>query len=234
MSHIIFGPINSRRLGISLGVNLVPAKTCTLDCVYCEAGATTLLTLCPKPFYHGEEVISELERFFQKKTKLDYITFSGLGEPTLNSEIGQIINYIKKNWKQYKLCLITNSTLLVDENLFLCDLIMPSLDAVSNDVFQKINRPHCELKPEQMIQNLIEFRKKFRNQMWLEIFIIEGINDTESELILLKSACEKIKPDKIQINSLDRSGVLEWVRKVSPKRLQEIKEFFSPLTAEIV
>ena len=233
MSDIIFGPINSRRLGTSLGVNLTPFKTCTLDCVYCEAGATTDLTMLRKPFYTCKQVITELADHLKDKPKLDYITFSGLGEPTLNSDIGEIIKIIKDSWGEYKLCLITNSTLLSDD-LSACDLIMPSLDAVSDDVFQKINRPHNNLKPNEMIDSLITFRKKFKNQMWLEIFFIEGINDTEKELILLKTACEKIAPDKIQINSLDRPGIFSWVKKVPPKRLSVIQDYFKPLNTVIV
>ena len=233
MSNIVFGPLNSRRLGISLGVNLIPFKTCSLDCVYCEAGATTDLTLRREPFYSCEQVIAELSEFLKNKPKLDFITFSGLGEPTLNSDIGKIIKKIKSDWSEYKLCLITNSTALEDE-LLLCDLIMPSLDAVSDEVFQKINRPHTALKPNEMIESLIKFRQKFKNQMWLEIFFLEGVNDTESELALLKTACEKINPDKIQINSLDRPGVVNWVKKVSPERQKIIQDYFKPLNAVII
>ena len=233
MSNIIFGPLNSRRLGTSLGVNLIPYKTCTLDCVYCEAGATTDLTMDKKPFYSCDQVITELSDFLSDKPKLDYITFSGLGEPTLNSDIGDIIKTIKSKWSEYKLCLITNSTLLNDD-LLSCDLIMPSLDAVSDEAFQKINRPHHDLKPYEMIESLTSFRKRFKNQMWLEIFFLEGINDTNTELTQLKKACEKINPDKIQINSLDRPGLFNWVKKVPQNRLKEIQDYFKPLNAVIV
>jgi len=238
MPSILVGPIHSRRLGRSLGINLFPDKICSLDCVYCEAGKTANLTTERKPYTPTDVVIAELSRFLQASPKLDYITFSGIGEPVLHSGIGEIIRYIKQNWPQYKLCLITNSTLLTDEGLHddlaLCDLTMPSLDAVSDDVFQKIDRPFRDLRTSDIIDGLTRFRKKSVNQMWLEIFFIEGLNDTADELALLKQACEKISPDKIQINSLDRRGLFDWVKKMPEKRLHEIKDFFKPLIAEIV
>jgi wyosine [tRNA(Phe)-imidazoG37] synthetase (radical SAM superfamily) len=174
----------------------------------------------------------------EKYPYIDYITICGIGEPTLNTDIGSIIRQIKDLYPYYKLALITNSTTLHDldlcEAILLCDLIMPSLDAASQKVFEKINRPHKDLQISQIIESLIAFRQKFKNQLWLEIFFLENINDTENELKLLKEACLKIKPDLIQINSLDRNGLFDWVKKMPQKRLQEIKAFFEPLQAVIV
>ena len=234
----IFGPIRSRRLGVSLGINLLPEKICSLDCVYCEAGKTELLTTERKAYTRTYEIFKELTDVLKTKPKLDYITFSGIGEPTLHSDIGEFVKFLKINHHEYKVCLITNSTMFVNENihhdLAFCDLIMPSLDAVSDEIFHKIDRPHKDIKAIDVVEGLITFRKKYKNQMWLEIFFLEGINDAQSELALLKQACEKIKPDKIQINSLDRAGTEDWVKKVSESRLLEIKEYFKPLVAEIV
>jgi len=237
MKYIV-GPLHSRRLGISLGVYIIPQKVCSLDCYYCEAGATTNLTLHRQSFYDAQAVLQELSDFLKGEPTLDYITFSGLGEPTLNSDIGYIISEIKARWPQYKLCLITNSTLLSDETLrgevALCDVIIPSLDAVSEEAFHAINRPFATLKAADIVNSLIALRGVFANQMWLEIFFIEGINDTVSELTLLKEACLQIQPDIIHLNSLDRHGTADWVKKMPLQRLQEIKEFFKPLRGEIV
>ena len=234
----VFGPIRSRRLGRSLGINLFSDKICSLDCVYCEAGKTEILTLERKQYSPTDVILEELSNILNKKPAIDFITFSGIGEPTLHSEIGDIISFIKTNWSEYKLCLITNSTTLIDESihndLLSCDLIMPSLDAVSDDVFQRIDKPFQTLKISDIIDGLVSFREKFNNSMWLEIFFLEGLNDTVQEIDLLKTACERIKPDKIQINSLDRAGVEGWVKKMSLSRLQEIKEYFKPMSVEIV
>ena len=234
----LFGPVNSRRLGLSLGIDLVPYKVCTLDCVYCEVGKTTDLTLTRDAYFSLDEIIAELSIFLAKAPKIDFITFSGAGEPTLNSEMGEIIRVIKNKWPYYRLALITNSTLLSEpsmiKDLLPCDLILPSLDAVSIEAFKKINRPHQNLIPEIMIESLIELRRQFRNQIWLEIFFLEGINDNPSELRLLKDACEKINPDRIQINALDRPGAVDWVKKVSDEKLLEILDFFKPLPAELI
>lgn len=234
----LFGPIISRRLGLSLGVDLVPYKVCSLDCVYCEVGETTDLVIDRKAFIDTQEIIKELSDFLPKHPKIDFITFSGAGEPCLNSNIEEVIYEIKRLWPQYHLALITNSTFMYDkklcEALLNCDLILPSLDAVSREAFEKINRPHRDLDPQIMIDSLVEFRKIYKGQIWLEIFFLEGINDTEYELFLLKKACERIQPDRIQINALDRPGAVDWVKKVSDERLMQILEFFKPLPVEIV
>jgi wyosine [tRNA(Phe)-imidazoG37] synthetase (radical SAM superfamily) len=235
----IFGPIQSRRLGVSLGIDIVPSKTCSFDCVYCEAGRTTKLTLKRKPYFICEEVINELTDFLkQYKGHIDYITFSGKGEPTLNSEIGKMIIEIKEKFPKYKLCLITNTTVLYMDNLLNdilpCDLIMPSLDAISYKSFNAINRPHPKIKPEMMINSLIQLRRIYKNQYWLEIFFIEGVNDTEREISLFRDACMRTKPDKVLINSLDRHGVETWVKKMSQERLEYIKDFLKDYNPVIV
>jgi len=234
----VYGPLKSRRLGNSLGVNLVPYKSCTLNCIYCEAGATTNLTIERQKYISIDLILGELKEKIREHQHIDYITLCGTGEPTLNLEIGQIIQKIKTHWPQYRLCLITNSTLLIDENLHQdllpCDLIIPSLDAVSEPIFQTISRPHPQLMIKEIIEGLINFRQKFKNQIWLEIFFIEGINDTPAELALFKETCLRINPDLLQINSLDRNGTLDWVAKLPIQRLQEIQDYFFPFPTMII
>ncbi|MBT3168448.1 MAG: radical SAM protein [Candidatus Cloacimonetes bacterium] len=238
MAKYLFGPVFSRRLGISLGVDLVPHKVCSLNCIYCEAKATSNLTLQRKEYVSFSKIIAELTEFLKTNPPLDFITFSGAGEPLLNNKISEIIAFLKTNFPQYKLALITNSTLLSDENIRNeiknIDLLLPSLDAVSSDVFKKINRPNCQLEITKIIDGLIEFRKIFRGKIWLEIFLIEGLNDSENELKLLKNAIQKIKPDEIQLNSLDRPGTLSWVKPLSIEKLENIVAFFKPLSVGII
>ena len=158
MYNYLFGPVPSRRLGISLGVDLVPHKTCSLNCIYCECGRTTNLTIERKAYVPTETVLAELKTFLEPKPKLDYITFSGAGEPTLHSGIGEIVKFLKTNFPNYKIALLTNGTLFYQPELIKevksIDLILPSLDAASDLVFRKLNRPFPKLHIETMIEEL--------------------------------------------------------------------------------
>lgn len=234
----LFGPVPSRRLGLSLGVDLVPMKTCSLNCVYCECGRTTNLTIERKAYVNTNKVIEELKDYLTKSPEIDYITFSGSGEPTLCSGIGKIISFIKNNFSQYKLALLTNSTLLndptVQQDILNVDVILPSLDAVSEDIFKKINRPCNEIKSKDIINGLINFRNIFKGKILLEVFILPGINDHDEEIKLFKESLSLIKPDLIQLNSLDRPGTESWVTKSKEENLIKIKEYFDPLPVEII
>ena len=234
----LFGPVPSRRLGISLGVDLVPHKVCSLDCIYCEVGKTTNCTIERKEYVPINEVLNELDDYLKQKPNLDFITFSGAGEPTLNSGIGKVISFIKEKYPQYKLALLTNSTLLYDENLrkeiINIDLILPSLDAASEDIFERLNRPYPKVEIEKVIEGLLSFKKEFKGKMWLELFIVPGLNDTEKELSLLKNTILKINPEKVQLNTLDRPGTEPEVKAVLKEKLEEIAEFLKPLFVEII
>ena len=234
----LFGPVPSRRLGISLGVDLVPHKVCSLNCIYCEVGRTTNLTIERKEYIPLNDILTELKDYLNNKPELDYITFSGAGEPLLHNGIGKIITFIKEYYPQYKLALLTNSTLLYDENvrkdILGIDLLLPSLDAVSKKVFKKLNRPNSKLDNEKIIEGLIKFSKDFSGKIWLEVFIIPGLNDTEEELELLKNVIKDIAPDQVQLNTLDRPGTESWIEPVSKNRMKEIAEYFKPLPVEII
>lgn len=228
----IFGPVLSRRLGISLGIDLIPFKTCSLDCIYCECGKTTDLTMERKEYTPTAEVISELNGYLSKKPPLDYITFSGSGEPTLHKDLGIIINFLKDNYPEYKIALLTNSLSFayhpeILEEINKVDLIVPSLDAGSEDVFKKICRPIKGITIEKVKKGLIELSKMKNGQIWLEIFIIPGINDAEQELLYFKDFIGKMKADKVQLNHLDRPGSVNWVKEVSFERLKEIADFLN-------
>lgn len=234
----LFGPVPSRRLGMSVGIDLVPKKICSLNCVYCEVGKTTKLTLDRMEYVKYDEVIAELKQFMSSKPKIDYITFSGSGEPTLNSRIGDVLNFIKENYPDVKTAVLTNGTLLFNKNLraelLNADVILPSLDAVSQLAFKKINRPDPNLKIEIYIQGLIDLRKEYKKKIWLEVFILKGYNDSKEELDLLKETILLINPDIVQLNTLDRPGTVMDIIPLSKRELQDIIDYWNLPNAEII
>ena len=234
----LFGPVNSRRLGISLGIDLLQRKICTLDCVYCECGHTSELTDEIDDYSTAADVIGELDEFLASDPVLDAITFSGSGEPTLCRSIGEIIDHLKSKYPKYKIVVLTNGTLLylpeIRERLKNSDVVIPSLDAVSNDVFEKIYRPVQGLTSEKLIDGIKQFRKEFSGRIILEIFIIPDLNDSDEELALIKKACEEIDPDGIQLNTLDRPSAEKWIKRADYELLEKIRDFFKPLKAEII
>jgi wyosine [tRNA(Phe)-imidazoG37] synthetase (radical SAM superfamily) len=225
----IFGPVPSRRLGFSLGVDLVPFKTCTVDCIYCQLGKTTCKTVERKEYVASSEVLADLAEVLTSSKLIDYITLSGSGEPTLNAKTGEIIRGIKE-MTGIPVAVLTNGTLLADrvlrEDLVPADLVVPSLDAATQRVFEKVNRPHPSLKVESIIEGMVEFREMYEGEIWLEIMLVEGVNDSHEELEALRKAAQKIKPDKIQLNTPVRPPQEEFVKVLSSERLIEIKEFF--------
>lgn len=234
----LFGPVNSRRLGISLGVDLMPYKTCSLNCVYCECGETTMVTSRIAEYVPTEDVIGELDAYLAPSPRLDVITFSGSGEPTLHSGIGRIIGHLKKRYPRYRVAVLTNGTLFWDPDVrravAQADIVVPSLDAATPDAFNRIGRPAAGITPEKVIDGLAAFRREFQGRLFLEIFIVPGINDAPGELAKLKEAALSIRPDAVQINSLDRPGAEEWVAPSGQRELLSIREFFAPLTVEII
>ena len=233
----LFGPVPSRRLGFSLGVDLVPFKTCSFNCLYCECGSTTRLTSRRKEFVPLADVIREVDHFLRQGPNLDYITFSGSGEPTLHSGIGKIITYLKEHYPKYKVALLTNASLFSRKNLRkelgALDLVVPSLDACSDEVFQKINRPEGSIHVPLIVKGLVAFRKEFSGQLWLEIFILPGINDHPEEMARIRDAVHSIQPDKVQLNTLDRPGAVSWVKPASRSQLEEIARYLD-YSVEIV
>jgi len=229
-NNCLFGPVQSRRLGYSLGIDLIKFKTCTLNCVFCECGKTTFMTPLRKIFFPTARVLQELSEFFANNPPPDVLTFSGGGEPTLAGNIGDIIREIKKKYPQ-KLCLLTNSTLLYDskvrQEILPVDIIIASLNAVSPEVFTKINQPLFGLTPTKVMNGLLELKKLYKGRLLLELFIVPGVNDTEQELTLLRDFAKKLQPAGIQLNSLDRPGVESWVQPATPEKMLEIKKFFA-------
>ena len=237
----LFGPVPSRRLGMSLGIDLVPKKVCSLDCVYCEVGKTTKHTTDPKEYILLDRVKEEVTDYFKNNPDPDYITFSGAGEPTLNSKIGDVLKFVKKLKPHIPVALITNGTLFykkeVRDNLLDVDVVLPSLDGASQNIFEKINRPSSDIKIQDYIDGLIKFREEFHGKMWLEVFLLPGYNMGIDSLEDIKAAAIKIKPDSIQLNTLDRPGTVQGLRGASHEDLQEVMKFFekdTDLKVEII
>ena len=207
-SSYIFGPVPSRRLGRSLGIDITPYKTCTFDCVYCQLGRTTERTVQRKEYVPNDLVLAELKGFLDKSVEdIDCITFAGSGEPTLHSKIGEMIDAIK-TMTDVPVVVITNGSLLfledVRNDLMNADLVLPSLDAATMPVFRAVNQPHESLKVEQIIEGLRIFREAFEGKFWLEIMIVKGLNDQEDEILALLDAVSRIGPDRVQLNTVVR------------------------------
>lgn len=238
MYKYLFGPVPSRRLGMSLGVDLVPKKVCALNCVYCEVGETSKLTTDRMEYIKYDKIISELQQFMSSRPKIDYITFSGSGEPTLNSRIGEVLAYVKQNYPDVKTAILTCGALLSSPQLrteiLEADVILPSLDAATQAIFNKINRPNPNLSIDTYIKGLIDFRKEYKGQIWLEVFLLRGYNDTPEELDLIKEAILKIEPDIVQLNTLDRPGTVEGLIAMTKNELQKIKDYWDISNVEII
>jgi wyosine [tRNA(Phe)-imidazoG37] synthetase (radical SAM superfamily) len=224
----IFGPVPSRRLGRSLGVDLVPYKTCTFDCIYCELGRTIHKTMGRQFYVSPKEIQGELELSLSTlEKKPDYITLSGSGEPTLNTNIGEIIRKIK-DITSTPVAVLTNGSLLsmdeVRKDLLEADVVLPSLDAITPALFEYIDRPHSSLKIEEIISGLIQFRKQYRGQIWLEILFCRGVNDGRDEVERLKGVIERIQPDRVQLNTPVRPPAEEFAYPLTTTQLEEIRK----------
>lgn len=225
----VFGPVPSRRLGVSLGVDLVKPKSCNMNCVFCECGATPKLLTKRESFKDIKEVEEELKSVLKDITP-DYITFSGSGEPTLSKDLGKIIKWIKAN-TDVKVCLITNGLLLkeneVIEEILDVDLIIPTLNSVNNEVFHKINRPAENIDVAMVMEGLKKLSaSSYKGKIYLETFIIEGLTDRKEDIEKMASFLQEIRFDKLQLNSLARRGAESWVKPASLECLKNVEKIF--------
>lgn len=226
----IFGPVASRRLGRSLGIDVIPYKVCSFDCVYCECGKTTDLTCARSEFFPLEEIIIEFsERIGSISEKPDVITFSGAGEPTLYSRLGELITEVKKI-SSLPVAVLTNSSLFgredVREELMNADIILPSLDSAIEESFLRINRPHPGCSLESIIEGLEIFLSRFAGKVNIEILLVEGINSGRDDLNALKSVLDRVRYDSIQLNTAVRPGTLDDIRPMDVNELEKIRGFF--------
>jgi wyosine [tRNA(Phe)-imidazoG37] synthetase (radical SAM superfamily) len=219
----IYGPVPSRRLGRSLGVDLVPYKVCTYDCIYCQLGRTTNKTTERKEWVPMKEVVAQLKD--KLSSKPDYITLSGSGEPTLHAQIEQLIHEIK-SVTDIPVAVITNGSLLwlpeVQRSLLDADLVVPSLDAGSEDIFKHVNRPHPQIRFHQMLKGLQGFRRLFHGQYWLEVFLLSGVTTVEAHVKALRDCIKTICPDKVQVNTVVRPPAENYAVPVPHDQMEEI------------
>ena len=232
----IFGPVPSRRLGLSLGVDIVPLKTCTQNCMYCQLGVHCRQTLNRKPYVNIDLVVSELKNALNEGLKADYITLSGSGEPTLNSQLAALIDQIKQ-FTDIPVAILTNGTLFSDPavraDCAKADVVLPSLDAGDDETFQKINAPHEDIDFPAFVDGLCRFRTEFTGQIWLEVFFIEGLNTQDSQIRKIKQIIQQTKPDKVHLNTSVRPPVDPAAQTVSQDRLTEIATELGPI-AEVI
>ncbi len=236
LHRFVYGPVLSRRLGRSLGVDILPPKTCNLDCIYCQLGPTRKRAETRRPYFRVKDVIEAVKAAVNRFPQIDYITFSGSGEPTLNAHLGQIITEIK-NLASTPVAVLTNSLLLSDKQvrneLLWADLVVPSLDGATQEVFCAVNRPSSEQRLEAVIESLAVFRTEYSGQIWLEIMLVKGVNDHPDHILKLKQAISIIKPDKIQLNTVVRPPAEAWALPLEVAELQAIQALLGPET-EIV
>lgn len=228
---VIFGPVPSRRLGMSLGIDMIPMKVCSYDCIYCELGRTTERTLERKSYVDPSTVIGAMERYFadHRQTHFDYLTFSGSGEPTLNSDIGRYIHKAKELTRT-PVAVLTNGSLLHDpqvrRDLSEADLVVPSLDAVWQRPFDKVNRPPAGLTVETVVAGIEQFSREFAGEIWLEILLVDGVNSQEDHVRALAKATRRIAPTKTQLTTVVRPPGTGRAPPVSTDRLHELASHF--------
>jgi len=232
----LFGPVPSRRLGRSLGIDVTPVKTCSFDCVFCQGGCTTTLVTERAEFVAFEEVCAELEQWLKEDGAADCITFAGSGEPTLYSRLGDLIDFIKARTK-IPVIVLSNGTLLhriaVRDELLQADIVKVSLSAWDEASFQKINRPAPGLSFEQVLAGQREFRAGFRGELWMEVFLMEGINAKPEQVQKIAEIAAGIRPDKIHLNTAVRPPAEANVRPVPKEALEAFCALFVP-RAEVI
>ena len=232
----VYGPVPSRRLGLSLGVDIVPLKTCTLDCVYCQLGPTRRVTTDRRPYVPIEDVVADVARALHERPTPDFVTISGSGEPTLHSQLGELIDRLQ-SITHIPIAIITNGTLLwMPEVRAACakaDVVLPSLDAGDAKAFAQVNRPHADITFERLLSGLQAFRQEYDGQVWLEVFIVRGITDDEESVRKIARLVSDIGPDRVQLNTAVRPAAQAGVQPVARERMEELAGLSDP-PAEVV
>jgi wyosine [tRNA(Phe)-imidazoG37] synthetase (radical SAM superfamily) len=215
MSYV-FGPVPSRRLGSSLGIDPVPLKTCNWNCVYCQLGRTVPVVHERRPWVSAREVVREVDHFLRRhpETPIDWVTFVGSGEPTLHSDLGWMIRRVRE-LTALPVAVITNGALLwkreVRRDLLPADAVMPTLDAGTAALYRRINRPHPELTFERLVDGLVALRREYTGKLWPEVMLVAGLNDSEEALEALAAVLRRLEPDEIHINLPIRPPAEPWV-----------------------
>jgi len=229
--RFVYGPVASRRLGFSLGVDIIPFKTCTLDCLYCQLGSTGRTTNRRRSWFPPRTILAQVRAALDSGQRIDVITFSGSGEPTLNKDLGRIIRAIKR-MTRIPVAVLTNGTLLtrrdVRRDLAAADIVVPSLDAVPAGLFRRVNRPHPSLLNAKIVDGLARFRDEYRGEIRLEIMLVRGVNDSPNHIEALKAAVARIRPDRIELNTVVRPPADRRARPLGPADLRRVRAVLGP------
>jgi wyosine [tRNA(Phe)-imidazoG37] synthetase (radical SAM superfamily) len=231
----VYGPVPSRRLGFSLGVDILPFKTCTLDCVYCQLGPSSRTTVRRRTFFEPEAVLRQVRKAVASGARIDHITFSGSGEPTLNRSLGEIIRGIKRE-THIPVVVLTNGTLLhrrdVRRDLREADVVVPNLDAATPGLFARVNRPDKALGLNRMLEGLAAFRREFKGEIWLEVMLVAGVNDSPGHVRKLRKIVDAVGADKVQLNTVVRPPAERTARPLGESRMRAACRALGP-TCEI-
>jgi wyosine [tRNA(Phe)-imidazoG37] synthetase (radical SAM superfamily) len=227
----VYGPVPSRRLGFSLGVDILPFKTCTLDCIYCQLGPSSRTTVRRRTFFDPKAVLGQVRKAVASGARIDHITFSGSGEPTLNRSLGEIIRGIKE-MTGVPVVVLTNGTLLdrrdVRRDLREADIVVPNLDAATPGLFSRVNRPDKALRLDRMLEGLSAFRREFKGEIWLEVMLIAGVNDAPGHVRKLRKIIDASGADKVQLNTVIRPPAERAARPLGEARMRAICRAFGP------
>lgn len=233
----VFGPIPSRRLGRSLGISPLPKKTCNYSCIYCQLGRTDHMTNERQEFYKTEEILKEFQTYLKDSDKFDIVTIVGEGEPTLCSNLGELICRLKELTKK-PIAVITNGALLSDEKvreeLCYADMVLPSLDAYNQEVAKKIDRPYGTIQFEEEFQGLVEFSNMYEGELWLEIMLIDGINDDKDSITEFQKRLKQIRYDRLYLNTPVRPPAEEGVNVVSSERMKYAVEELGGISIDML
>ena len=230
MSAFVFGPVPSRRLGRSLGIDPVPLKTCNWNCVYCQLGRSVPVTNERKDYWPPGQIVAEVRRVLQTRSEreIDWVTFLASGEPTLHASLGRMIRDVKAI-TQIPVAVITNGALLyrpdVQEDLMAADAVLPSLDAGTAALYRAINRPHPECTFDRLVNGLLEFRRAYQGKMWVEVMVVKGLNDTEEALRDLAGLFHKLQPDQVHLTTPVRPPAEPWVEPPDEQGMQRARSF---------
>jgi wyosine [tRNA(Phe)-imidazoG37] synthetase (radical SAM superfamily) len=231
----VYGPVPSRRLGFSLGVDILPFKTCTLDCVYCQLGPSSRTTARRRAFFDPKVVLRQVRKAVASGARIDHITFSGSGEPTLNRSLGEIIRGIKRE-THIPVVVLTNGTLLhrrdVRRDLREADVVVPNLDAATPGLFARVNRPDKAVRLDRMLEGLAAFRREFKGEIWLEVMLVAGVNDAPAHVRKLRKIIDALGADKVQLNTVVRPPAERTARPLSESRMKAICRALGP-TCEV-
>lgn len=215
--HYVFGPVPSRRLGQSLGIDTIPPKTCNWNCVYCQLGRSVPMTNKRREYFPREAILTEVEQALSqhKPGEIDWVTFVGSGEPTLHSELGWLIRQVKQ-LTQIPIAVITNGSLLylpkIRKELAPAEVVMPSLDAGTATRYRQINRAHPAVTFDRLVAGLIAFKRSYSGRLWVEVMLVRGLNDSEVALREIAAILDRVQPNEIHLNLPTRPPAETWVR----------------------